>query len=568
MSQIGRETPPEGNPRDPHLIDSYTSSDDDDLSSISSTSSTKGSKKSRSKRARSQKSHNSSISGLTTLDNNSDFGLQRFLHPLGAGARMGLADTDRYTQEQKKRVRKAIRENLDLGTVRQALMEERQILAEKLSQPAYVVEPSKLWEGLELARPAKDRIYKQCKKELLDNERNRFADESSTENLAEFFNYFVELVNESHLNEDQAIRLFKLYFRGNMGQSVQVMIAKLGLRETISNYRAYKCNNVTFAEYENELARWKLGDKVSTDIFDLYSKILAAYPKSSIEVVLEMTKLKAKQYLSTVALKELNRAETVKLAHTGCPLSLHDFVQQVEMLTDNSNKSDNSKVKDNYTVPVNTMSTSVSDSEVEQLKQEVKLLRTEVEEMKQAQEETEAELFFMHNHLAETKAMNQCHEMPKQTALPREQTQAKEPWKAREYLYPGGEHYANAARQLKVNWPKNDLIMVSMIDQTYDVASDGTYRPKYGAKLPRFPEQKAVFVYDKRDGKYYLTKTVRDFFRSKCFKCAMSDHRSYSTVCPLNDTEPTWYLCKTCGTGFHTECRLHPEANPKNGYRE
>ncbi len=585
MSQHGGNTPPpevhEDPPPPPIEAAAVVNAEAIDTDA----SSTRGGRRS-ARRVRSSSRH-SSASGMTTdaadTDDpgmDSDYGVTRFLRPIATGVRMSLADQGRYTARQKQRVRQDIRRNIQENQISRALRESRKGLTDLLREPAYIVEPAKLYAGMETAKAADPKVYSDAKKDFSNMEKQVYTSPTKLEGLGDFLDNFVETVNDNLLNEQQAITLFKRHFKGAIGVAMRSMLQRVGLRETIRNYRRFKCDSMTVPQCEADIVKWKLSkNDVDGSIFDLFSKLVTAYPNSSEDVLLSNAKLRTKEYLNAQALKHLARAEQMERKRSGMELDLNGFIHEVEqVINTNSGGVSSASYGD-------VMNVSVAKDKA---KSEDQDLRKALNELKLAQEKSLNELSVLKTQMAMSgPAMIHYQAVPPVTHMQPGPAQATGNGQAtgsqdkgnkayhpkdlhthygRVYLHPEGEHYKRASRVIQKSSLETNLPEVTH-EKPYVDGPNGTYRPTHGMELKSFPKDKAVFCYDKRSNKYHLTQAVKDFFATRCPSCGLEGHRSGSSVCPLFGTADSWSICSKCSTGFHATCRLDPAAIPKNGAR-
>ena len=76
-------------------------------------------------------------------------------------------------------------------------------------------------------------------------------------------------------------------------------------------------------------------------------------------------------------------------------------------------------------------------------------------------------------------------------------------------------------------------------------------------KIPQAPP-KPVFMTYANSGRNVISRVMLEHFKGPCSSCALRGHSASHPGCFFSGKTPTWTICETCNTGFHSpkDCRL------------
>ncbi len=521
-----------------------------------------------------------------------DEGLEHVLRPIGTGTRMSLAPDHAYTDREKRKMRRTIQERMKRGTIRAALEEQRRKLREEMRQSMFVEENIELDPTLEKTTPASKDAYSQARKEL-----GRYAGPTlqSMENIGDFLNTYVETVNLYRLSQDQASRLLLPYFKGSMGVGVRAILRKEGLRRTLNYLRQFKCQSHSIAECEKAMLGWKLNKRqAKASIFDLYLATTSAYPRATADQVLELTKLRVKEYISN--LEDLARAEETERLVTGYPLNLPAFIQEVERVLGKQPSTPealdvmatavmqpSAPVPPQPTPPPQPTQNGGNNEELIQAFKEMSVNLQKVIAQQTTTPSSQQTPPMIPQYVPITMPFQPPMSLPSPPPLPPQGPTGQPPLGssnrgdqgrnngkfAYHFVREDSPQFQEATTKFTKEDLNKNLPAVPNHSVPYIRNADGTIEPTPGASIKMFPKKLAIFGYDTNRHRFNLTRAVKEHFQTRCATCGLEGHKNASVYCPMQAVGDSWTLCPTCNLGFHATCTYSPSfiqnlQQPKN----
>ncbi len=540
-----------------------------------------------------------------------DEGMAQILRPLAAGARMGIAKPDAFTEAQKRKARKDIKEKMRHENIRKAIQAEKKLTQEELRRVDKVDEHEELDKAFETNKDVKadtlGNLRKDMKKVLGPLLGNNLL------GLPDVLNGFVEMVNQAEVSEKQAQTLLTSLFTGSFRSELKAMLRQLGLRETIKHLRDFKCPQSTVKECQRRIQRWKLDKKEpSKAIFELYSMLNLANPRATRELVLKYTTQKVMDSLSPTGLDELMAAQKVERVTTGGTLDLYGLTQEVERIlgktasppqtADIFNLGSDQGTSSSPAAPPAPGAQATSDNLLRETLSEMRRDRQEqqreIAELRREQREQKFEIQRMIQAAAATPPPpppQVIYQQPPPPTYPPPnmqpasynnnppQQQRTGPWPGQGWSQGrqqrnGGQGSQNSQRRsggynfqfIKPQHPRYQeaCSQLSKANLSHDITldqpppirrnSDGTIEPLAGVILKQFPSHLAVLGLDKGNNRFQLTRQVQEHFAGRCATCGLEGHRSASQYCPMREIADAWEICPTCHLGFHTQCIYNP----------
>ena len=259
--------------------------------------------------------------------------MSKVVNPLVAGVRMGLR-SDKYSKNAKNRASKAIKTLANKEHLAEAIREQLAMLGvfpEDSDTEDDVDEIVEYNPNLELApalsQDKLDRIAKRLWAEYPQKFNEKNAD------LGTFLNDFVELMNEFHVNFQQAKGLLRRHIDSKLKSHIKAN-EELGLGVILKNLRRFKCQRQSRNQVRSNLASWKLNlENILSSIFDLKTLMLQAYPGQSIANLATPVKEKVLSQLPEAARNEMATLERRFERKHGAPMDVEKFAAKLNKLT-------------------------------------------------------------------------------------------------------------------------------------------------------------------------------------------------------------------------------------------